>query len=78
MLLLAAFAFLLFHHHSYGDHTIDCSACRLVQQLVLFFIPIVAVISALICRTYIFVPIKKLSSLLLARNLQGRAPPLSS
>ncbi len=77
-LLIAASGFLLFHHHPDGDHTQDCFACRLIQQLIVIFVPIAALISALICRIHSFVPVKKLSSFLLADYLQGRAPPVSA
>jgi len=75
LLSIFALGFLIFHTHADGDHTQDCFACRLIQQLVLVFIPIAALVSALICRTYTLVPVKKLSSFLLPKNLQGRAPP---
>lgn len=75
MLLLAAFGFLLFHTHADGDHTQDCFACRLIQLLILIFVPITALISAGLSRTCGLVPVKKLSSVLLSKNLQGRAPP---
>jgi|GEM_PF-4710021 len=75
LLLVAAVSFLVFHNHPDGDH-LDCPVCRLIQLLVILFVPILTLIPVSLNRIFSAVPIKKLSSLLLPENIQGRAPPV--
>ncbi len=77
-LLIAASGFLLFHHHPEGDHTQHCLICRLVQYVAFIFVSAVVLATSSVSRIFFLVPVKKLSSFLLADHLQGRAPPVSA
>ena len=77
LLTLAAFIAVFFHHHEDGSHTPDCPICRLVQQVVCFFILAVFAFFLVIffSRQFFCPSFQNLAGFLLTSNLEGRAPP---
>lgn len=76
--LLVTFALTFFHQHADGQHQLDCSVCRLVQQFVLTFGLMVTALISGVFHSGAFqpAPFKKLHSFLFATDLQNRAPPV--
>ena len=81
VVLLASFSAILFHHHEHADedHSQNCSACRLAQQVLCVFSLFVT--GLLLTRPKAeryFETSEKLFSRLFASDLSGRAPPFAN
>ncbi|MBI1977840.1 MAG: hypothetical protein HYS55_03715 [Candidatus Omnitrophica bacterium] len=76
LILLASFAFLLFHHHEDGQHAFHCSVCRFVQQVLWLFPMVVTLFFSLPFKGLFSEVHQKLFSVFSVFALKDRAPPV--